>query len=239
MKKRKFPAVLRFHKFKIDTHPQEYFFSEALLYKPFKNEEDILKDLEIIDAGELHEQIQCVKEQVMEHLENVTEARYFVAENSRNEETEMNLDPEGIQENSDCEYEGIINHPDFPNFEIECLDHDATKKKSERTHKLIFDDIDKLMDKSKDMHFYQRKVLESSIGFARSLRKSLKLNNSSRNAPNMMVHGGAGSGKSTVINIMKQWVHRILEMSGDNPEYPYILVTAPTGTAAANIQGQT
>ena len=85
MKKRKFPAVLRFHKFKIDTHPQEYFFSEALLYRPFKNEQDILEDLEIIDAGDLHEQIQCVKGQVMEHLENVTEARYFVAENSRNE----------------------------------------------------------------------------------------------------------------------------------------------------------
>ena len=70
------------------------------------------------------------------------------------------------------------------------------------------DDIDKLMDKSKHMDFYQRKVLESAVGFARSLRKSLKSKNSSRKAPNMMVHGGAGSGKSTVINIMKQWVHR-------------------------------
>ena len=239
MKKRRFPAVLRFHKFKIDTHPQEYFFSEALLYRPFKKEEDILDDLETMDAAELNEEIQCVKGQVMEHLENVTEARYFVEENSRNEETEMNLNPEGIQENADCEYEGIIDHPDFPNFDIECLDQEATIKKSERTQKLILDDIDKLMDKSKHMDFYQRKVLESAVGFARSLRKSLKSKNLSRKAPNMMVHGGAGSGKSTVINIMKQWVHRILEMSGDNSECPYILVTAPTGTAAANIQGQT
>ena len=61
MKKRKFPAVLRFHKFKIDTHPQEYFFSEALLYRPFKNEQDILDDLEKKDAAELNEEIQCVK----------------------------------------------------------------------------------------------------------------------------------------------------------------------------------
>ena len=52
-----------------------------------------------------------------------------------------------------------------------------------------------------------------------------------------MVHGGAGSGKSTVINVMKQWFHRILQSSGDNPDCPYILVTAPTGTAAANIRG--
>ena len=78
MKRRRFPAVLRFHKFKIDTHPKEYFFSEALLYKPFKKEQDILDDIENVDVSDYTEQIQCVKEQVMEHLENVTEARYFV-----------------------------------------------------------------------------------------------------------------------------------------------------------------
>ena len=175
----------------------------------------------------------------MEHLENVTEARYFVEENSRNEETELNLNPEGIQENEECEYEGIIDHPDFPNLEVECLEQEVGKKVSEKTNRLILDEIGKLMDKSKDMDFYQRKVLESAIGFARSLRKSLKNKNILRKAPNIMVHGGAGSGKSTVINIMKQLVHRILRISGDNPECPYILVTAPTGTAAANIRGQT
>ena len=204
MKKRKFPAVLRFHKYKIDTHPQEYFFSESLLYKPFSKEQDILDDIQIKDAAELNEEIQCVKEQVMEHLENVTEARYFVEENSRNEETELDLNPEGIQENEECEYEGIIDHPDFPNLEVECLEQEVGKKVSERTNRLILDEIGKLMDKSKDMDFYQRKVLESAIGFARSLRKSLKNKNILRKAPNIMVHGGAGSGKSTVINIMKQ-----------------------------------
>ena len=89
------------------------------------------------------------------------------------------------------------------------------------------------------MDFYQKKVLESAVGFARSLRKSLKSKTLFRKAPNIMVHGGAGSGKSTVINIMKQWIQRILQTSGDNPECPYLLVTAPTGTAAANIRGQT
>jgi len=54
-----------------------------------------------------------------------------------------------------------------------------------------------------------------------------------------MVHGGAGCGKSTVINILKQWVHLILQKPGDNPDHPYVLVVAPTGTAAANVRGQT
>ena len=56
---------------------------------------------------------------------------------------------------------------------------------------------------------------------------------------NLMVHGGAGCGKSTVINILKQWVHLILQRPGDNPDNPYLIVAAPTGTAAANIKGQT
>jgi hypothetical protein len=54
-----------------------------------------------------------------------------------------------------------------------------------------------------------------------------------------MVNGGAGSGKSSVINILKQWVHTILRKPGDNPNHPYVLVAAPTGTAAANVKGQT
>ena len=54
-----------------------------------------------------------------------------------------------------------------------------------------------------------------------------------------MVDGGAGSGKSTVINVLKQWVHHILQVSGDSPYCPHILVTAPTGTAAANVKGLT
>ena len=239
MKKRKYPAVLRFHKFKIDTHPKEYFFSEALLYKPFKTEQDIFDAIETQDAAQYSEEIQCVKEQVMEHLENVTEARYFVEENARNEETEIDLDPEGIQENAECEYEGIVNHPDYPDFDLEALEQETTNKDKDKIKNIILDDIETLLEKSKNMDFFQRKVLESAIGFARSIRKGLKSKSVVRKAPNMMVHGGAGSGKSTVINIMKQWVQRILQISGDNPECPYLLVTAPTGTAAANIRGQT
>ena len=61
-----------------------------------------------------------------------------------------------------------------------------------------------------------------------------------RNPPprsvNVIVHGGAGSGKSTVINILKQWCHLILHQPGDNPDCPYVIVAAPAGTAAANVK---
>ena len=56
---------------------------------------------------------------------------------------------------------------------------------------------------------------------------------------NLIVHGGAGCGKTTVINVLKQFCHSILQQPGDEPKCPYVVVAAPTGTAASNIRGQT
>ena len=75
--------------------------------------------------------------------------------------------------------------------------------------------------------------------YSRGLVKSLKLKNSAPKPFYMIVLGGAGSGKSTVINILKQWIHLILKKEGDDPSLPYVIVTAPTGTAASNVRGQT
>ena len=41
MKLRGVPAVLRLHKFREDKNPHEYFFSELLLYRPWRNEEEL------------------------------------------------------------------------------------------------------------------------------------------------------------------------------------------------------
>ena len=56
-----------------------------------------------------------------------------------------------------------------------------------------------------------------------------------------MVHGGGGarSGKSTVINAFAKWVHFILQKPGDDPDCPYIVISAFTGSAACNVNGQT
>lgn len=57
--------------------------------------------------------------------------------------------------------------------------------------------------------------------------------------PTIIGHGGAGAGKSTVINLHAEWCQLILLKAGDNLECPYIIKCAFTGTAASNIQGQT
>ena len=57
--------------------------------------------------------------------------------------------------------------------------------------------------------------------------------------PKIIIQGGAGAGKSSVIHIIVQLVEKLLRRSGDNLENPYILPLSFTGTAAANIDGMT
>ena len=55
----------------------------------------------------------------------------------------------------------------------------------------------------------------------------------------MIGHGGAGSGKSTVINVLYQHITHILTGDGDDPDCPNVVLSAFTGAAASNIMGQT
>ena len=57
--------------------------------------------------------------------------------------------------------------------------------------------------------------------------------------PLLIVQGGAGSDKSTVIEVISQHMERILRTAGDDPESPYVLKTAMQGGAAANIKRPT
>ena len=57
--------------------------------------------------------------------------------------------------------------------------------------------------------------------------------------PLLIVHGGAGTGKSMLIKVMSKWVQYILQQPGDDCDSPYIVRAAPTGMAAANVEGST
>ena len=243
MRKRTKPAVLRFHKPKQSINPEDYFFSEALLYTPFKSEEELenrVKDAAMDGFKTLEKQINAVKAQVMEHLESNEEARYLVEE-ATNKIKEMgeNLDPQGEQDIRDCELEDLMMHPDYQHLNPDDVDITEKAKFEKRYRPIEIEDLKILSEKTKNMDFYQRKVVQTGIDFARKVVKARANKNKMPSAINVIVHGGAGCGKSTVINILKQWCQLILQQAGDDPDCPYILVAAPTGTAAAKVFGQT
>ena len=79
MRKRRQPAVLRFNKINKDNNPKKYLMIELMLYRPLTQEID-MDQAESMYNEFYNDQrkVDLVKAQVMEHLEGVEEARYYV-----------------------------------------------------------------------------------------------------------------------------------------------------------------
>ena len=98
---------------------------------------------------------------------------------------------------------------------------------------------DQILMEARNLDKYQKKALHVAIKFAQDIIIARKGTAPYPKVPFLMIHGGAGTGKSTLINVMAQYVQHILVRDGDDLDCPYILLSAFTGTAAANIEGQT
>ena len=244
MKKRQFPAALRFHKKYSSTDSLRYMFSEVILYYPHNEE------IKLEDSASLYEETFCgerkvdiIKKQVMENLEDVTEARYYVEEVFKEidmEKSEIAMDPAFAQENLDCMENGIAEHSDYIHLDPEMLDLENENLSSKSIYRRVeIPSLDSLKVKTRALDKFQRHVVDIGIQFSKDVVKARNSFSKPPNSPLLMVHGGAGAGKSTVINILAQWVQFILQKEGDSTDSPCVLKVAPTGAAASLIEGQT
>ena len=96
-----------------------------------------------------------------------------------------------------------------------------------------------MKEKTRTLDENQRKVVDSVVKYCRSVVKARQPGNSLPEPDHMMVHGAAGTGKSTVILLCAQWAQKTLATAGSDLDKPLLLKTAFMGTAAANIGGQT
>ena len=241
MQKRMFPAVLRFNKAKRDD-TIKYMLHEVMLYRPTR--EDInIEQVESLYQEEYNgrRKVDIVKEQVMEHLEGVEEARYHVEQaNKKIDTTEIGeqLDPALEQDNADCEEEIKEDHPDYEHIDPgQVTNENQTVTSIYRRIELPTAEM--MREKTRSLDNQQRQAVNIAVKYAKDIVKARKEGNSPPKAPLLMVHGGAGAGKSTVINVLAQWLQKILQKEGDNIECPCVLKAAFTGTAASNIEGQT
>ena len=96
MQKRNFPAVLRYNKVK--DNPIRFMLHELMLYRPTREEFNLEEVASLYDDTYHGERkVDIVKRQVMEHLEGVEEARYYVEQVKKEvniSETANRLDPE-------------------------------------------------------------------------------------------------------------------------------------------------
>ena len=246
-KKRSFPKAMRIHKKKKDVNPNEYFLSELLLFTPYTDEDELGPNEEEKCRNlyqDRQESIQYVKSKLLPFAQGIEEARFYMEQTTNYDENSHQigniLDGQNEQDNDICREEEEIPHPDFLHLDPDNIEIESNIQQIKRTLKKIdIKSVDELLVMARELDHYQKKVLNIAIECAHDLLICIKGKQLIPRAPLLMVHGGAGSGKSTVIKVLSQYIHHLLRKEGDDIDCPYVLLSAFTGGAASNIDGQT
>lgn len=210
LKKRDRPYLINFYLYDVEQMPEKYYFSMLLLFKPWRN----LQDLKL-------------------EFETYTEAFNFAKDDMKNELRHVNLRIElqnqlqkGFEKvesklaelNEEIENEDDDIGPDNPlDFEareaVNAMD-DFNNMNNDRDENNLDELISKL---NKDQKSVFDMVTETMSNESEILR--------------CFISGTGGTGKSFIIKILKVWVQKHLNKK--------VAVAAPTGIAAFNVNGLT
>ena len=139
-------------------------------YERWHDDDEAQKDYE-----KYKENISKVKSQLMEWMEDVEEARYFVEEIMKDmidpEETGVNLDAEKAKEDMECAEDGMELDDKFIHLDPEGLENINVMNSGVWFKKLELMDEKKLTNRTCRLDKWQRKVVDIGIGYARDLRK--------------------------------------------------------------------
>ena len=99
------------------------------------------------------------------------------------------------------------------------------------------------VEEARHLDSRQKQVLSMALHYAKRVvtfpLASPNQQLSKPSPPLVIVHGGAGSGKSRVINSIYTMMTDTFKKAGDDPCCPYVVLSSFTGAASANIGGQT
>ena len=269
--KRTFPRAMRFFKKKYDKNPHLFYFTELILYHPFRDENELFPD-DPEKCEELYmrheDEIKYVKAQLMPFLESVEEAQLIYEEMKADERREKeeamgaDLDPEMEQEIADLDDLDEEEHPDYYHLDPGQLDDDpAGEARPNMVFKAIalpsrdaqvtdpktcmkmFQCFHFQVEEARHLDARQKEVLSMVLHYAkRCVTFPLASPNEQLSRPSpplIFVHGGAGTGKSRLINSIYTMMTETFKKAGDDPCCPYVVLTSFTGAASANINGQT
>ncbi|HIC30472.1 MAG TPA: hypothetical protein EYO76_01005, partial [Flavobacteriaceae bacterium] len=252
MKKRKYRSVMRFHKCKKDKVPHEYCYSELFLFKFWKTEDELFAE-NIDDCIDLYEKLDnkskitkvvSVKDRLYPFLKSVEEGREMVQQYEMEKELRIGeeLDAAVEQQNDDDREIGCTDAEEFGGLQPHGLEEEKSKKDMSRERIFKVPDtrnVDKMLESVRKLVPEQRVAFDLVINFCKKLKKYAASNLSMPQAPLLVIHGSAGSGKSQLIHDISNWVEKILRKPEDNVDHPYVVRVAFTGVAAANIDGAT
>ena len=238
------PIAVRLHQWKRHTDPHNFYFAELELYFVFKNRKQKDKCHDDLDyCKDIYEKnlsnINYVKSKAMPFLEIVEEG-HVAAEGAFNEEMGELLDPENEQNEAESHEEEPENTDEFISFDYDKVPNAVDSGPSDSIFKRVeVSSEDSLITQLRNLDPDQRLVVNETINYLKIYKRARIVGVPPPEPFKCIVTGGAGSGKSHVINLLAQWTEHLMRKPGDNLDHPYIVRTAFSGIAGANIGGQT
>ena len=243
---RTFPSVLRIHSSnKKDGH--EKYYSELLLFVPWRDErEEFYRDLPLEckkKYEERKEEIDLIRKIMYpgESTFDILDSEDFEFQNSN--PTYDTLDGQREQENSDDVAVGASDDPKFESF-----GYTGNVNREETGHfetfkykKICLPTVAELKHLCCLLVPEQLNIVRKVVGYCKDVVKaSTKGDGKLKPVPiKLIVHGGAGVGKSLTIKAISLLCEKILRRKGQHPNHPRVLLCAPTGRAASLINGIT
>ena len=122
--------------------------------------------------------------------------------------------------------------PDHENLDF--VDSDYAKFKP-----IPSKDISVMKNEACQLSFEKRIVFDKIVKFCKEEIIAIKIGRNQPTPPRIIVHGGAGIGKTYLIKTLAVWINKLNQREGLHPLQPYVLLLAPTGVAANSIGGTT
>jgi hypothetical protein len=250
MKCRKVKAVLRYHTPNKTKEPELYFHHLLMLYFPWREETQLLSSDQTYTSKFYEPDVQAVVEQNRAVFEPDADAITEALEAMRNNEGNIvhSYDSINDQENSDLRDEtpNVSDINESFNEQQQPSHLDPTQSNQHSSGTITYHNQpseisdDELRQSVRSLNPEQRCAYDMVLTWCRQLIKNLNSLKPVDVKPiYLFLTGGGGAGKSHLIKTIFHTAVKTFRHPPFNPELPTVLLLAPTGVAAINIDRTT
>jgi hypothetical protein len=227
----------------LDTH--EYIYSELLFFFPWRNENDLYHN-DYNQCFELYnlnlDKINTNKQKLFPHKNNLIKAREFLQKQEQETDIGDNINSNIEQQNADDINQGFDENDQYNHIYPDLLENSEENILPEKSKYKAIDisNQDEMLKSAQKLSKDQRFAFNLVLDFCKSIMRHRKTPHPNIEPPLLIIHGGAGTGKSKLIHDISTWAEHTFTTSNDRQlTQPYIIRLAPTGKAASLIDGIT
>ena len=250
MKCRKVKAVIRYHTPNKTKEPEKYFHHLLMLYYPWRQETELLGNEQTYMSKFYEPEVQAVVEHNKNTFELDSDAVTEALETLRNSDitTLCSYDTINDQENEDLQSHIHDHLSDAESFHIQPSQHLDPQTSYEQApggaitsyNQPLGISDDNLRQSVRSLNSQQRRAYDKLLSWCRNKVKNMNsLKQTDVQPVYLFLRGGGGVGKSHLINSIYHTTTKTFRHGITNTENPTVLLMAPTGVAAININGTT